>query len=136
MAWKRPFEARWRADFLAEGFEEGEVAAFLRLAAQLGLSEGSERKWRAAYPRREADEAGSPAVETESRDFRLPDKRGELPRYRPWGPEAGDLVWPCIFRGKETLLTLPARWPCYPNPTRGRLDRIQRPTPFTTTAAW
>lgn len=124
--WTRPFEARWRADLTLEGYDAGNVAAFLKLAAQLGLSKGRERDWERAYAPTGSRAAGSSRLLTETCNFRLPDKSGELPRFRPSGAEADEVLWPCVFREKETLLTLPAEWPCYPDPTKGLLDPVQK----------
>jgi len=123
--WKRPFDARWRADLTVEGFDEAKVAAFLKLAAQLGLSKGREEDWQRAYAPTASGATRSSRITTETCNFRLPDKRGELPRFRPAGAQADEVLWPCIFRERETLLTLPAQWPCYPDPTKGLLDLVQ-----------
>ncbi len=126
IGWKRPFDALWRADFVVEGPDTKDVAAFLRLAAQLGLSKDVEKDWEAAYRRSEGSRAASKGLWVESRDFRFAEVGAALPHYSPSGNEDETIPWPAVFRGDETLLTPPARWPCYPDPTEERLAAVQK----------
>lgn len=120
VGWKRPFDAVWRANLVSGDFDRDNAAAFLKQADELGLSHGHEAEWQAAYPTSAKAPADTEPRRAKSFSFQLVNKDGELPLDKP--AEGGESrVWPCVFRGEETLVTVPAAWPCYPNPTHDRL---------------
>lgn len=115
IAWRRPFEAKWRADFVAEGFDKAQMAEFLKQAEENGLMQKG--NW-TGYTEKELTRSGFWGVGIESRDFKAPDKTGKLPAYGTqhgwsdtWAGWTSNPVWPAVFRGNETLITPMARWP-------------------------
>jgi hypothetical protein len=102
------------------------VDAFLKTAAGLGLSKGQEEAWRQEYDVLEGAEDAADLFVTESHYFRNAAESGELPRCSPTDDDPEQIVCPAIFRGDRALLTPRAQWPAYPDPTRERLERVQK----------
>ncbi len=119
IGWKRPFDAVWRANLVAGDYDRERVAAFL-FGSPSALFAASEAEWQEAYPIASKAPPDTEPRRGKSFSFRLVDKDGELPQDS--AAEGGEpRVWPCVFRGEETLITVPATWPCWPEPTRDRL---------------
>ncbi len=126
VAWQRPFDAAWKVDMHVTGYDKREVAALLAQAADLGLSSGCERDWRSFYLTLDEKRQDADPLRVEASYFRPAGKDGRLPPATANPREGDDRVWPFVFRGRETLVTVPAEWPCYPDPTKDRLGAAEK----------
>jgi hypothetical protein len=126
IGWKRPFKAKWRVNFRVQGFRKKQVEAFLKTAAELKLSAGHEKEWKREYSVLEGDKDTLDLFGTECFYFRNAKRDGRLPRSKPDPDAEESFICPAVFRGKEALLTPRAQWPCFPDPTRKRLQAVQK----------
>lgn len=124
--WKRPFEAAWKVDMHVTDYDKQEVATFLKQAAELGLSKDRENDWKNAFMTMDEKRKDTDPLRIEASYFKPAGSDGALPPFSPAAVEGDDRVWPFVFKGSDTLVTVPAEWPCYPDPTKERLEPVQK----------
>jgi hypothetical protein len=119
--WKRPFDAKWRADFILEGFDEKQATEVLEFARKHNIAREKDNfskidAWEKFYSREGNVSRGFWGVGVESREFGYAKKKGDVFGYKQYKPleyKSGKLAWPCIFRDGETVIAPAARWPIY-----------------------
>jgi hypothetical protein len=119
--WKRPFDAKWRADFILEGFDEKQAAEVLKMAREHNIARKKDNfstiaAWEKFYSSEGKVSRGFWGVGVESREFSYAKKKNDVFGYKQYKPleyKSGKLAWPCIFRDGETVIAPAARWPIY-----------------------
>jgi hypothetical protein len=134
--WKRPFDAKWRADYVLEGYDKKETDAVLKWAADEGITAGKYGKgWEQFYEKANpysrigrsryddmygvaGEDSGFWGMRIQSRDFTLFDKKRRPDRYRN-KPGA------CYFDEDKTLLAPMAVFPVGCAVDGGKLKKAQ-----------
>lgn len=122
--WSKPFEAAWKVDMHVVDYDKKEIDSFLKEAAATGLSKDMENDWRNFYMTLDASIKETDPLRVEASFFKSVDKDGKLPPLKSGEQDDSERRWPFTFKGQDAVLTIPAEWPCYPDPTKERLQEL------------